>query len=50
MKKTGLSPQIMLYPLQTKFKKAGCECSLKKDKRHTTLIIGYADNALLIQS
>jgi hypothetical protein len=42
MKKEFSSEKPALIPLHNKFKDAGCECALKKDKHQTTLIIRYA--------
>lgn len=42
MKKEFSSEKPALIPLHNKFKDAGCECDLKKDKHQTTLIIRYA--------
>jgi hypothetical protein len=42
MKKEFSSEKPALIPLHNKFKDAGCECALKKDKRQTILIIRYA--------
>jgi hypothetical protein len=42
MKKEFSSRKPALTPLHNKFKDAGCECALKKDKHQTTLIVRYA--------
>jgi hypothetical protein len=43
MKKLLSGNGSVLFPLQKKFKEAGCECSLTKDKNKTTLIIRYTN-------
>jgi hypothetical protein len=43
MKKLLSGNESVLFPLQKKFKEAGCECSLTKDKHKTTLIIRYTN-------
>jgi hypothetical protein len=43
MKKIFSSAMPVLSPLKKKFKEAGCECSLKKDKHKTVLTIGYTN-------
>ena len=42
MKKEFSSEKPALIPLHNKFKDAGCECDLKKDKHQTTLVVRYA--------
>jgi hypothetical protein len=41
MKKELPSEKPSLIPLHNKFKDAGCECNLKKEKDQTTLIVRY---------
>ena len=43
MKKIFPLSKAVLRPLAKKFKEAGCQCSIKKDKRQTVLTIGYAN-------
>jgi hypothetical protein len=50
MKKEFSSEKPALIPLHNKFKDAGCECALKKDKHQTTLIIRYATVVNMHQS